>query len=870
MSLPFLKKIELRIKNYESWKNEKNHNSRFILHNSKLGFTLIEFLSIFSALAILAIIILTSLNRQGLNLLKPKDVEANTYFYPKVLLITFNPIIESRGNQKLSSVLGWNNPDSLTQQYIEDMQKASGGTLNYSISQRLEVDDFPILQDGFDYTDQSYLNCASDNTKCHTNSYVDYAKLFTNYQICSRLNSTGASEVWFFSGPYNGFYEWNVKGPSLNLYEDNIPNCGKTVYVMGFNYERTVDMMLHDFGHRTEIILNWRVFNVWANTNNVWDKFDGQRWRYDYPIGDPQPAVQATGTHCGNVHFAPNSNTHYNVASLISVSSDCDDWLNYPNLTGKTTNLNCTAWGCNERDHNIWWLNHIPRNAGQTNGISNNWWRYVVDWDNSLAKVTAAILNDQPQMTCNNQGEVNVTFSWNRAEATDARAIAQWLDLSLSDNDFASQTFVSTSNPPYINSSSYQTGTGRIGPLTAGKTHYWRINTRFFGNQSSFWLPSATGTFKTPDCANTQTPSPTPSPTGNSCNTFSITSVKPNPVSTGEQVTVGVAAQTACFGKTAWILGTWDSKWYYCALNSQGFCSIQLTAPESPQTAKIWVTLDLNGNGLYDTANQKYDESSEYRWTTLTIVAQVTTPSPTPIPISTPTPSPSPAVSCLGPLKIGTLSSPVAPGGQVTTQIDGLANCNSLIVWAKINAQGQNWKNCTVLGSGCSIKDTAPNATGNYQILAIADLDQDGRWYEAGESDSRTLTVTGSTPSPTPTPTPSPNILPAKLTSLPQMSCNSQRNVETVFTWTKASGRAIDAQWLDLSLLNNNFAKGTFVGTNNPPYVSDSRYQTGTGRIGPLDDGKTHYWRLNTHFYGDDANTWYPSSTGVFTTPTCR
>ena len=102
------------------------------------GFTLIESLVVFGTFIFLAVIIVTSLNRHGLNVLGPKEAEASTYFYPKVLLIVFNPIIESRGNQKLSSIFGWNNPDSLTQQYIDDMREASGGTLNYSICGRLE------------------------------------------------------------------------------------------------------------------------------------------------------------------------------------------------------------------------------------------------------------------------------------------------------------------------------------------------------------------------------------------------------------------------------------------------------------------------------------------------------------------------------------------------------------------------------------------------------------------------------------------------------------------------------------------------------------------------------------------------------------
>jgi len=61
----------------------------------------------------------------------------------------------------------------------------------------------------------------------------------------------------------------------------------------------------------------------------------------------------------------------------------------------------------------------------------------------------------------------------------------------------------------------------------------------------------------------------------------------------------------------------------------------------------------------------------------------------------------------------------------------------------------------------------------------------------------------------------------------------------------------------------------TFIATNNPPYTTSTSYTTGTGQIGSLDPGKTHWWRLNTHFAGDPQTLWYPLATGVFTTPGC-
>ena len=743
----------------------------------------LKFVIALAAFVFLAVILLITINRQRLSFPQVKGAKTTTFIQSKILLVIFNPIIESKGSRKLTSVFGWNNPDTLTQQYIEDINDASGGGVSYSIGQKIEVDDFPSFQNGFDYTDQSYLDCINDHSKCYTSSFVDYNRIFSDLGICSILNNSKMSEVWFFSGPFIGFYEWNARGPSLNLYTENIPNCGKTVYVMGFNYERTVTEMLHDFGHRTETIMAYSVFETWRNSNTLWDKFDGQYWRYNYKIGDPQPAVATTGTHCGDVHFPANVNSHYDYTNTLSVSSDCDDWYNFPNLTGATKTANCSTWGCDHRGFLKWWLTHLPKAEGQTDGKYNNWWRYLVDWDNSLPKTTAAIINNPPQMSCDSQGRVNAKFSWTPASSTNKTLSMQWLDLSLANNNFASGTFLSTSNPPSSSDSQYLSSTGRIGTLAAGKTHFWRINSHFQFDPWLTWYPSETAMFTTPDCiVAEQKPSPTPTasaqptptatPISSSCDNFAIDSVLPNPVEVNGKVTVKIASSAACSGKKVWILNAANSQWVTCFLNSQGNCQQTLTAPSSVQTTTIWAVLDLNGDSKYDNGGGTFGDNSEYRRTFLTVIAS-TGPSPNP----TPTPKPTPT----------------------------------------------------------------PNST----------------------------PLPSSTPTPIPTPSPTPQIAAAQLQGFPQLSCNSQRRVDAIFKWTKASGKTIDAQWLDLSLFANNFAKGTFLGTNNPPYTSSASYTTGTGGIGPLDPAKPHYWRINTHFLGDNAATWYPSATGVFTTPRC-
>jgi hypothetical protein len=64
------------------------------------------------------------------------------------------------------------------------------------------------------------------------------------------------------------------------------------------------------------------------------------------------------------------------------VRSTCDDWLTYPRLTGRSRTVTCADWGNGDiRAHHKWWLDHLPRSPGRTEGKRNNWWAYVCDFN---------------------------------------------------------------------------------------------------------------------------------------------------------------------------------------------------------------------------------------------------------------------------------------------------------------------------------------------------------------------------------------------------------------------------------------------------------------------------------------------------------
>lgn len=132
--------------------------------------------------------------------------------------------------------------------------------------------------------------------------------------------------------------------------------------------------MLENFGHRTESIMR-QIYHYARGEANLFARFT----LYD--------KIAPGMAEVGNVHYGPNSESDYDYSNERLVPSRSDDWLNFPNFKGEIKQVNCYAWGkdpaCPQdpwtRPHHKWWLKRLPKAAGRTNGISNNWWKYIVD-----------------------------------------------------------------------------------------------------------------------------------------------------------------------------------------------------------------------------------------------------------------------------------------------------------------------------------------------------------------------------------------------------------------------------------------------------------------------------------------------------------
>lgn len=332
----------------------------------------------------------------------------------KVMVVNFNPILENHGNLRLTQYKGWEDPLVSEARYTADILSSSGGVVNYQIVERFDVDDIPVKQDGYDYTDETILACLANTATCHMPDGANLLKIIQDYQACEKRNTGVIDEVWIWGGPYFGYPESFSTGP--NAYPINGPiifgtTCAKLMPMMGFSYERSFEM-LHNLGHRTEATMS-HVYGGWQEnrTDHNWDRFGlvkGQSPDYSY-------------SGCGSIHWAPNSAAAYDYANgANATNSTCEDFLNYPNLTGVTTSMTCSPWNCNSYDYYKWWFGHLPRYIGiAADGKWNNWWWYVVDYETAanpykwlFASYTAQINTSPPMDAKVNMLDAGYVIRW--------------------------------------------------------------------------------------------------------------------------------------------------------------------------------------------------------------------------------------------------------------------------------------------------------------------------------------------------------------------------------------------------------------------------------------------------------------------------
>lgn len=288
----------------------------------------------------------------------------------RVLLIVYDPFVDALG-ERLSEHLHWNSVDDLVEAFITDIGAASGGLARYEIVERHDLHEFPAKADGYRYDAATYLAMLQGRLPPHMPDEADYQAILTAFNILPRVAARELDEVWLFAFPYAGFYESVMAG--ADAFWCNAPPlagtaiCKRRFVIMGFSYERGVGEMLESFGHRAEAILA-KAFAHTRGEANLFERF----CRYD--------RIAPGKAEVGSIHFAPNSTRAYEWDNPHPVLSNCYDWFNFPNFMDDVRLVEASEWGGGDiRLHHLWWLKHLPKTAGRTQGVANNWWQYIMD-----------------------------------------------------------------------------------------------------------------------------------------------------------------------------------------------------------------------------------------------------------------------------------------------------------------------------------------------------------------------------------------------------------------------------------------------------------------------------------------------------------
>ncbi len=173
----------------------------------------------------------------------------------KVLVINFRPA--TIPNE-------WTGTDDLVEQYISTMRTASGDIVIYQVANKLDAPKYPLLLDGRQYDDSTWTQAMNNDQAAFRDAHgnymmADYQRILQDFNIVDAIQGKQVDEVWMFGGPYFGFYESRMVGK--NAFWCNAPAIvlnSRRFVMMGFNYQRDVREMVHDFGHRVESILAWK------------------------------------------------------------------------------------------------------------------------------------------------------------------------------------------------------------------------------------------------------------------------------------------------------------------------------------------------------------------------------------------------------------------------------------------------------------------------------------------------------------------------------------------------------------------------------------------------------------------------------------
>jgi len=303
----------------------------------------------------------------------------------KVVVLIYNPVLEAEGGKTLVQHVGGNDPRHFSAILVDVIRQASWGYVNYEIVDVLEVDGYPRKVDGFRYDDASFL--AARKAQAWQPATSSYRALLEENGLTRRCQEEGITEVWLWGASgmhfdeFAGFIPKRAArfGPTDNpwLYRPyDIPDLGRTTWVMGFNYEVGADNMVHSYTHRVESMA------ALAVADGRWDpKVERDPWNVFTWLEMDAPGSPSM---VGNCHVPPNGQSGYDYANPRTVMAWSDAWARFPDLRGAPRPVSRDDWGGTQFGYQKWILERVPKGPGHTRYGYDNWWVYIANVDEEL------------------------------------------------------------------------------------------------------------------------------------------------------------------------------------------------------------------------------------------------------------------------------------------------------------------------------------------------------------------------------------------------------------------------------------------------------------------------------------------------------
>ena len=337
----------------------------------------------------------------------------------KVAVIYEDPYYTNRENgsdpwngKRIHEIFGYNNPHSQMKEYANAFEECSHGAVDIQIVHEFSLDDRLFCyyaKDGA--AEKEYVTpeaICNDFIKDHKNIdgvglEYDYPGVLDYFGISEMIDAGEVTEVWVYNHPacrmnesrlmgQGGF--WCNSGPiDYGAGPDQAHNK-KLVCVMFCNYERTVDLALHSFGHRTESIMS----HLYYNENFHWfpddSRFSGLKKdlrNFDkfFSHGSAYEKVNDKGyAHIGTCHSPCNTDVNYGYGESSYIYTFADEWENYPYINDdkdKARKVNSSEWNSSQYGYMKWFYSHVPHFKGINTYDGedlhlNNWWYYLFDY----------------------------------------------------------------------------------------------------------------------------------------------------------------------------------------------------------------------------------------------------------------------------------------------------------------------------------------------------------------------------------------------------------------------------------------------------------------------------------------------------------